>query len=171
MDQRKEFTMERSEHQKREALRKIVNDARTAYFVTHSHGSPLHGRPMANAQVDESFNSIWFGSQRDSGKIAELKDDEHVLLGYVNVSGSEWASINGTARLVDDRAKAKSLWNVFWKNYFEGPDDPNLVLIEVTPHSAEYWDSGSKAIALAKFAAAAVTGKHIEVGEHAAVKL
>lgn len=161
---------EASNQDKQSHLRKIINDARTAFFVTTTAAGPLHGRPMATAQVQENHTTLWFGTSKSSGIAAELKQEQHVLLGYTH-GDSEWASVNGTARLVDDRAKIKELWNPFWKNYFEGPDDPNLVLIEVTPTTAEYWDAGSKAIVFAKIAIAAVTGKHMHVGDNEKMRM
>jgi general stress protein 26 len=144
-------------------LFKIVNDARTAFMVTHQAGS-LHGRPMVNAEVKEGDSVIYFATQRRSGKVDELDHDPHVCLGYTNSTGSEWASLNGLARVIDNRAKIKELWSAVWKNWFEGPDDPNLVLIEVTPDRGEYWDAGSRAFQMVK-------GKKLSEGEHAEVKL
>lgn len=160
-----------TDQQKRAKLVEIVNHSKTAFMVTRTSGDGLHGRPMANAEVAEDFEFIYFATQRDSGKVHEFQSDDRVYLGYTNASGSEWASINGKARLVDDRAKIQELWSPIWKNWFTGPDDPNLVLIEVTPESAEYWDTGNKLVAMFKFAAAAVTGKHMDEGEHETIDL
>jgi len=155
----------------RAKLSKMVNGARTAFMVTRSGDHGMHGRPMQTAEVTEDFQKLYFSNARDSGKTREIKNDDHVFLGYSNSSGAEWVCINGRARVVDDRAKIKELWNPIWKNWFKGPDDPNLVLIEVTPESAEYWDSGSQVIEMFKFAIAAVTGKHMDEGEHERVNL
>lgn len=162
---------EQSEQDKRETIRKIVNGARTAFMVTRTEGEGMHGRPMATAKVDKAFENIWFATSRDSGKISELRADSHVYLGYTNASGSEWASINGRARVVDDRAKIHEFWSPIWKNWFSGPDDPKLVLVQVIPESAEFWDEGSQMVAPAKFAIADVTGKHVDEGEHEPLSL
>jgi general stress protein 26 len=159
----------KSEAQKLEQLHKIITDATAAFMVTRGSGQSLHGRPMATARVDEDLTSIWFATDRHSGKIEEISANPNVYLGYTNGSGSEWASVNGTARVVDDRAKVKELWTPLWKNWFDGPDDPRIVLIEVTPTEAEYWDSGSRLIMLAKMAAAAITGAKMSDGEHETV--
>lgn len=161
---------EKTESEKRKSLEKIVSGARTAFFVTGA-GDHLHGRPMANAKVEDHLSAIWFATQRNSPKIAELKQDQHVLLGYTNADGSEWASVSGSAALVSDRAKIKELWSPLWKNWFEGPDDPNILLVRVSPREAEYWDSGSQAIALIKFALAAATGKKFSEGENERVAI
>lgn len=161
---------EKPESEKRDSLTAIIEGARTAFFVSEAEGD-LHGRPMANAKVEKDLGAIWFATQRNSGKISEIKKDHSVLLGYTNASGSEWASVNGLAEVVDDRAKVKELWNMFWKNWFEGPDDPNILLIKVKPVSAEYWDSGSRAVAMIKFTLAAVTGAKFDEGENEKLKL
>jgi general stress protein 26 len=160
--------MASSETEKREHLRKIVNKAHSGFFVTR-RGDGMHGRPMATAQVEENFERIWFACQRSSPKIAELREDDHVMIGYG--SDAEWAAVNGRARIVDDRAKARELWSPYWKTWLDGPDDPELILIEVTPESAEYWDLGNKLVAAVKFAVGTITGKDTTVGDNQKVQL
>lgn len=153
------MTDDRTHDEKIEKLREIVNSTRTAFLVTHAEDGTLHGRPMATAEVEDDFDTIWLSTPRDSGKVHEIAQDQRVLLGFNNASGSEWASIAGTARVVDDRAKIHELWSPYWKNWFDGPDDPRLVLIAITPEKAEYWDTGSQVVAMIKFALAAITGQ------------
>jgi len=160
-----------TEHQKRDKLRKILNDAKTAFMVTRTTTGGLHGRPMVTVQIDSDLDTLWFPTDRDSGKVRELATDSEVCLGYTNSTGSEWASVNGRARIVDDRALIKELWNPIWKNWFDGPDDPKLTLIGVAPESAEYWDSGSQILQMMKFAVTAVTGKRLDEGENEQVNL
>lgn len=156
-----------SEAEKREKIREMINDMRDAMFVSITAEGSLHGRPMSTADVDEKWDKIWFATQRSSGKVDEVQDDSHVYLGYGK--GGKWVSVSGRARVVRDQAKAHELWSPLWKNWFSGPEDPKLVLIEVTPDVAEYWDSGSKVFALAAMAAAAVTGKHFSTGDNQSV--
>ena len=151
------------------AVRAIINAAHTAFLVTHSPAHGPHGRPMATAEVGEAIEQIWFASQRDSLKVEELEADNRVFLGYT--VHTKWATLTGRAKLVDDRAKAHELWSDVWKNWFAGPDDPNLVLIQVIPEQAEYWDGGSKIVQMLKFATTALTGAKTSAGSHASVKL
>lgn len=153
----------------RTVLKKIINEAHTAFFVTNSLTAGPHGRPMATAQVTGDLDTIYFATDRDSPKVKEIAADDRVFLGYA--SGADWASLSGRAKIVDDRAKARELWTDLWKNWFDGPDDPKLTLIAVKPESGEYWDSASRAVVLAKMAVTAVTGVKTEVGDHAKVSL
>ncbi len=156
--------------EQREKLYDILKGARTAFMVTKAPDGSLHGRPMATAEAEESLGELWFATSRESEKVLELEQDSEVFLGYTK-GGTEWATISGTARIIDDRGKVQELWSAFWKNWFDGPDDPNLVLVRVTPRQGEYWDSGSKLLTMAKLALTAVTGKRLDDGDHATVPL
>ena len=75
--------------------------------------------------------------------------------------------MTGRARVVDDAAKAKELWNPALKAWFtEGLDDPKLALIEVRIESAGYWDApDNRFVRLAGILKAAVTGEEYDSGE------
>lgn len=162
---------ESSELEKREHLRKIINKAGTGMFVTRTADGGMHGRPMANAQVQQGMSEIWFATSRSSAKVDELARDDHVLVGYGIGSGSEWATVTGRARTVDDRAKIKQLWEPMWKNWWDSPDDPDLILLHFIPEFGEYWDSGNKLVQLAKFAAGTITGKDTTRGDNEKLNL
>lgn len=158
----------KSEADQRAALHKIITVAHTAFLVTNSEKGP-HGRPMATAKVEADMATFYFPTERDSAKLKELAKDDRVFLGYV--SGSDWASVSGRGRVVDDKAKNRELWTDLWKNWFDGPDDPKMVLIAVTPELGEYWDSANRAVVLAKMAYTAVTGQKTQVSDHAKLVL
>jgi len=94
---------------------------------------------------------------------------------YVNVSltsSDTWISISGTARIVDNIAKAKQLWNGFVEAWLpQGPEDPSVVLIAVTGETGEYWDTPGGRIATAiSFAKAKLTGQRYDGGENETVQ-
>jgi general stress protein 26 len=158
-----------TETEKREHLRKIINAAHSGMFITQGVMG-LHGRPMANAEVTDPFTTLWFATSRSSVKMDELKRDDRVFLAYHN-GGTEWATISGRARAVDDRAKIRELWSPLWKVWFESADDPDIILLEVTPEGGEYWDSGNKVAAYIKFAVGALAGKDLSREDHQVVAM
>jgi len=81
--------------------------------------------------------------------------------------------INGTADLVNDKARMKELWSAVMKAWFPlGLDDPDMTLIKVTPEEVNYWDSNSsKMIVLFNMLKAIVTGKEYAEGEHGTISL
>lgn len=159
-----------SDRDRRDKVRQFINDIGTAMMITVTSDGELHARPMATASVDEQWDTLWFATRRDSHKVDELSRDQRVCLTYVDASNGEWVSINGSAELDDSLARKRELWGVHWQNWFSGPEDPALVLIKVQPHHAEYWDTSSRAIQRLKLAAAAVTGRRADLGDHDTVE-
>lgn len=133
-------------------------------FVTHGSAAGLHARPMAIAKT-EPDGGIWFISGDDTSKVSELRQDSTILA--VMQSGSKFMSVGGHAQLSRDRAKISELWKDSFRAWFDGKDDPNIVLIRLNPTEAEYWDnSGLKGLKFAlKFAAAVVSGKNLREDE------
>ena len=69
-----------TEKEKRAHLREMINHIRAAVLVTRNQDGSMHGRPMSTADVDEHWDQIWFATARDSGKVAEIADDDHVYV-------------------------------------------------------------------------------------------
>lgn len=130
-----------TDHQ--EAIRtvhELINKIDTAMLTTVAEEG-LVSRPMKTQDV-EFDGTLWFLTKKDTGKFHELLRDQHVNVAYADKS---FVSIRGTAELVEDTEKVKQFWNPMYEELLETTyDDPNLVLIKVTAHTAEYWDSGNK---------------------------
>lgn len=108
-----------------------------AMLVSVAEEGSLHARPMAIAESDGAV--LRFATSNRSAKAAEIALRPGVAV--VMQGNGAYLSISGAARLLDDRDRIRLLWQAAWKPWFpEGPDDPALVLIEVDPARAEYWD-------------------------------
>lgn len=123
----------------------LIQDFDNAILVTKTDDGSLNARPMAVAQATAD-GELWFVSDRNSGKIADLMLDRDVAV--TMQSSSKFVTISGECRVVDDPAKIESLWNEAWKVWFpEGKSDPSIVLLKIEPTRGEYWDnSGSTGI-------------------------
>lgn len=160
-----------TEADQRAAVRDRINDIETAMMTTLSEAGTMHSRPMATAEVTEQWDTLWFATDRHSAKVDELSQDGRVGLTYVDDSHKHWVSISGRGRVVNDKAKVKELWRSAWQAWFDGPEDPDLVLIRVEPDIAEYWDSDSRTVAALKLATAAVTGTEQSLGNNEKVQM
>ncbi len=128
----------------RQKVWEMIKDVRIALLVT-SADEGLRGRPMAAMNKDFD-GELWFASRKDTPKLAEIKDEAHVLLAYSEPKNQNYVSVAGTARIVRDAAKVKALWSEPMRVWFpKGPEDPDIALICVTVTSAEYWDAPSSA--------------------------
>jgi general stress protein 26 len=146
-------------------LRELLAEFGTAMLVTRTADGRLRGRPMAVAEV-EADGTLWFATDRHSGKVEELAHDGHAAV--TMQSGSKYVSLSGTAAVVDDRAKAAELWKPAFQVWFPGgKDDPGLILLRLDPAAGEYWDnSGTGGLKyLIEAGKALVTGSRPDVGD------
>jgi general stress protein 26 len=151
-------------------LVELTRDIRITMFTTIDDEGHFVSRPMAQ-QLTEDDGDLWFFAERDSRVIEQINANPHVSLTLS--SNDTWISIDGDARMVDDSAKAKELWNSFVEAWLpQGPDDPSVVLIKVEPHTAEYWDSpGGRVASLISLVKAKVTGEPYKGTERDTVDL
>lgn len=147
----------------------LIKDIKFGMF-THSHADGrLHSHPLTtqNKSMDEGAMLYFFVPK--SGEIARrLQSEGNVNVAYADPDDDSYVSVSGSASLLEDQTKKEELFSPMTKAWFpEGAGDPNLGLIQVRIHHAEYWDvKESKMVQLAKMATAAVTGKRPKLGEH-----
>ena len=142
----------------------LARGIKVGMLTTIDAGGELVARPMAQQEV-EFDGDLWFFAERDSRKVQQIAANPHV--GVTLSDTSTWISIDGTAEVVQDAAKAKELWNAGVAAWLpQGPDDATVVLIKVTGHTAEYFDTpGSKAATALSFLKAKATGQRLEAGD------
>ncbi len=156
-----------------EQVKKVADLAkgiRIGMLTTVDADGHFISRPMAQQDV-EFDGDLWFFAERNSRKVAQIIANPHV--GVTLTSNDTWISVDGEAEIVDDKAKAKELWNSWVEAWMpEGPDDANVVLIKVSSHSAEYWDTpGGRIASVISFVKAKVTGERYDGGENEKVSL
>jgi general stress protein 26 len=156
-------------------LRELLDEFGVGMLVTRTADGSLRARPMALAEA-EPDGTLWFATDRHSGKVDELERDGHVAV--TMQSKTKFVSLSGTARAVDDRARLSRLWKAEWKVWFPGgKDDPNITLLRVDGTAGEYWDnSGASGLKyLIEAGKALLSGERPDVGDdpkvHAKVKL
>ena len=135
--------IEKNEQGNEEALKtlkKIIEHADVAMLVSIGVDGKLVSRPMQLQKV-EFDGDIWFLTRTDTDKYEDIKRDNKV---NVVIAEKSYASISGTAELVNDREKIKEFWNKSYEVLLGlEPDDPRLTLIKIKADTAEYWATGS----------------------------
>lgn len=152
-----------------ELLRKID----IAMLTTVGKGGYLMSRPLSTQQARFDGERVWFFTEADSPKVAEIRRNPKVNLAYASKGKNVYVSLTGTARANRDRAVIEALWNDAMKAFFpKGKDDPNLLLLEVSVHSIEYWDGPGTWIGKAvSFIIARVTRNEEVMGENRIVDM
>ncbi len=148
----------------------LAKDIRIGMLTTQDDAGTLISRPMAQQEV-EFDGDLWFFAERDSRKVKQINANPQV--GVTLTSNDTWISLHGSAHVVNDPEKAKELWNTWVEAWMpRGPEDPGVVLIKVTPETAEYWDSpGGRVASVLSLVKAKVTGQPYDGGENERVSL
>lgn len=108
-----------------------------AMLVSVARDGTLHARPMAIAESDGAV--VRFATSNRSAKTTEVAMDPRVSI--VMQGDGAYLAISGAASVLDDPDRIRQLWQPSWKPWFpKGPEDPSLVLLEIDPDRAEYWD-------------------------------
>lgn len=152
-------------------LHELIGDIKFAMLTTVDAQHQLRSRPLATLEFGND-ETLRFFTSASSPKVGEIEREHQVNLSYADSSKHTYISVSGLARFSRDRAKIRELWKPMHKAWFpKGVDDPDLILIEVTPEKAEYWDvPGGKIGAALKIAKAMVTG-HFDGGDHRKIDL
>lgn len=124
-----------------EVLKRIVDEAKVAMLVTINADHRIVARPMQLQEV-EFDGDLWFLTLKDTDKYEEIKHNDNV---NVIIADKSYASISGTAEIVDDLEKKKEFWSKAYEVMFDLKDytDPRVTLIKIKSETAEYWDTSS----------------------------
>lgn len=149
----------------REKLWDLIKDIEVA-MMTSWDGKELHSRPM-HGHADQATGSLCFFTRLHSGKSDEIGRFDKLNLAYADVAKNSYVSVAGRGTISRDRERMRALWSPAVSAWFPGGlEDPELALIEVTPESAQYWDSTSSSMRyLWEIAAANLTGREPDMGD------
>ena len=126
----------------------------------------LRARPL-EARPDRSSGLIWFLTDLQSAKEQEIGADHDVGLVFVDKTENAYLSITATAERTRDRDVAASIWRVTDNMWWNGPDDPNVALLQVSPQRAELWDGPStKVVTVFEFLKSQILGAKPNLGEN-----
>lgn len=147
-------------HENIKKMKSYIDQVKTAMMATNWEGDAIRSRPMATLEVEDD-GTIYFFTKDDSAKVDEIQEERELNLAYVDEDKGIWLSVSGRGSISHNRSKINELWNPSQKAWFpEGKDDPELAILKVKPHSAEYWDATSSTVRfLFNMAEAIVKGK------------
>lgn len=154
-----------------EKLRTLIKDIRIAMVTSEGTGGEWYSRPMY-AQEAEFDGDLWFATSQASSLAQQLQDRAKVLATFADTDRQVYVVVRGHAELTRDRAQIEALWNPGMKAWFpEGPSDPDILLVRVHAHRADYWEAPSAPVRWLHFLTAIATGKRPDGGERASLDL
>lgn len=123
-----------------QAIIRTLDDNKFGSFGTVEAGGKPKVRYMA---VFHDGLNIYLATNRKTHKVEELTDNPNVflLLGYEKGGSKDVLEIEATASVTKDDELRKKIWNKELDKWFSGPDDPDYVILELTPNRMEYMGS------------------------------
>ncbi len=121
-------------------------------FLGLAEGEDGHARPMT-AQVEgdpedgEPAGPIWFFTSIDSHLVQKITSGARAMAHFASKGHDVWATVHGSLSTTQDRATIERLWNPYVGAWYEGKDDPKIVLIRLDAESAEIWIDASSIVA------------------------
>jgi general stress protein 26 len=113
---------------------KIISNHRTGVLSSVENNKP-HSRYMTFYHDDLT---LYTPTQMDTEKIEEIQKNPavSVLLGYeVKGQSDAYVEVSGTSTINDSPVLKKQFWDESFNEWFDGPEDPNYVFLEIQPET------------------------------------
>lgn len=109
-----------------------------------------HSRPLTAMIEGDEGGPIWFFIGKPNAIVDHLSQNRRAIAAFSSKGHDLFASVRGTLSLSHDRAVIDRLWNPFIAAWFDGKDDPKLVLLRFDPEQAEIWSNENNLLASVK---------------------
>ena len=91
---------------------------------------------MMDPFLPENDFTIWFGTNPQSEKVTQIKNDSRVTLYYTEKEGTGYVAIYGKAQIVNYTLEKEKRWKEKWKAFYPNQNEDYL-LIKVIPEWLE----------------------------------
>lgn len=113
---------------------KILNESYVGTMAIIQENKP-HSRYMTF--FNEGF-TLYTATSKKTEKVDEVESNPntHILIGYDGDGfGDSYLEYTGKTSISDDESLKEKIWNDHMKPWFDGPGDPNLVILKIEPTS------------------------------------
>ncbi|MFE5427788.1 MULTISPECIES: pyridoxamine 5'-phosphate oxidase family protein [Bacillaceae] len=123
-----------SQNQLKEKVLNIIRDHKIGVLSTVENNKP-HSRYMTFLNDELTLYTPTSGKTEKIDEI-EKNPNVHILIGYDNEGlGDSYLEISGTSKINDSQDLKDKLWNESFEDWFEGPKDPNYLILQIKPES------------------------------------
>jgi len=123
----------------KEKVVNIISNHRTGTLASVENNKP-HSRYMTFYNEDLT---LYTPTKKDTEKIDEIKNNPYVsvLLGYEEKGQSDaFVEILGTSSINDTQSLKDQFWEESFNKWFDGPNDPNYVFLEIQPETVRIFN-------------------------------
>lgn len=118
----------------KETVQKILDESMVGTMATVDNGKP-YSRYMTF--MNDGL-TLYTPTNKKTEKVDELESNSHthILLGYDGEGfGDAYVEYSGNVSISSDDELKKKLWNDQMERWFDGPEDPNLVILKIEPEA------------------------------------
>ncbi|MDP1420059.1 pyridoxamine 5'-phosphate oxidase family protein [Peribacillus simplex] len=122
------------QNQLKEKVLNIIRDHKIGVLSSVENNKP-HSRYMTFFNDELTLYTPTSGKTEKIDEI-EKNPNVHILIGYDNEGfGDSYLEISGTSKINDSQELKDKLWNGSFEDWFEGPNDPNYIILQIKPES------------------------------------
>ncbi|UCZ55148.1 pyridoxamine 5'-phosphate oxidase family protein [Bacillus shivajii] len=121
-----------NEHDVKEKILNVLDNHQVGTLATVRNDRP-HSRYMT---FYHDGLMLYTPTGKDTHKVEDIEENPyvHLLLGYEGEGyGDRFLEVEGKAEIRDDEKTKEKLWHKRMENWFNGPDDPNYIVLQITP--------------------------------------
>lgn len=127
----------------KEALNLIKNSPLVEVVTFGSHNFP-DIRTML--KIDSEDFTIWMTTGKSSRKVAQLLHNPKAICYFVDPQTMTSLRIYGEITIIEDMDTKNRLWQSSWTQYFEGPEDPEYILLKLKPTKIRHTDKNQETV-------------------------
>lgn len=113
------------------AAKEIINSTPICALITLDENGLPNIRTMDPFPVENNF-VIWFGTNKLSRKVKEIRNNPNVTIYYTNTTNNDYVVITGKAEIIDDKNEKEKRWKSEWEEFYPNRKE-TYTLIKVTP--------------------------------------
>ncbi|MFP4346166.1 MAG: pyridoxamine 5'-phosphate oxidase family protein [Anaerolineales bacterium] len=120
-----------------EITRNTMEAAGFCFLVSQGSSGSANARLMQPFALTADW-VVWCGASPSSRKVAEVRENERVTLGYAYAPEGAYVTLLGQAQIVTNPALRRRYWRESFAEFWpEGPEGENYVLIKFVPDRIE----------------------------------
>ena len=113
----------------------VVASSELVTLITLDRDGQPQARLLESLPPDSARMDIWMGTNRNSAKVRELRNNDRATLVYRIPGGVGYVTLRGRATIVDDPVEKERRWRPHWEAFY--PDRAAYVLIHFEPEDGE----------------------------------
>jgi len=133
----------------REAVLKLMEESAAVYLATVDGGDPRI-RALVNLRRQDLYpgpsefcrsqgGTVYLATSGACSKVREIRANPQVAVYYCDPSSVRGISLSGRMEVLSDPELKCALWSDAWRIYWQGPDDPDYVVLRMKPTGAVGW--------------------------------